>query len=424
MPGNQPPPALLELDKCVHCGFCLHDCPTYDVLREEPDSPRGRIALIDAVESGRLEPGERFAQHISLCVGCLACQSACPAGVEYGALLEHARAKLGPQGTPGQRRALKLAFRHVLPYPGRVRLVAGLTRLYQRSGLQALLRKSGLLKRLGPIQRLDAMMPTMPAANFNPPEVLPAIGERKFRVGFLSGCVMGTAFAPSNENSIKLLRRAGCEVVIPKGQTCCGALNLHYGDAAGARAMAWTNIQAFGDQDLDAIIVNAAGCGASMKKYDSLFWDDPAAAPAAKRFAGLVRDITEFLDDILPDTTTGSLPRQRVTYQDPCHLAHGQGIRQAPRRLLARIDGLELVEMKQPDRCCGSAGIYNVLQEEMSETLLAAKMDDIAATGAQTVVAPNPGCILQLQHGARQRGLQIRVEHIVDLLAAAQDDAR
>lgn len=455
------------LDKCVHCGFCLNACPTYDLLREEPDSPRGRIALVAAVTEGRIEPGERFALHMYRCVGCLACETACPAGVEYGRLLEWARALVGPPGAagaldtsrqpdpaggtttpprPGSAAgpAVRAALRHVLPYPRRTRLVAALARWYSRSWLRRQVRKGLGMGLDGPggdaagagagaglepgslvasLARLDALLPQFPDRFFDPPEVLPALGPRRYRVGLLSGCVMGTAFAASNEATVTLLRKAGCEVVIPREQTCCGALNVHNGDPDRARAMARRNLQAFDPEGpcgpLDAVLVNAAGCGATMKEYGHLLAGDPDWADAAAAFASRVRDVTEFLDEILPETTLGRISPCRATYQDPCHLAHGQNVRSAPRRLLARIEGLDLVEMPASDRCCGSAGIYNVIEPDISERMLTAKMEAVASTGAELVVAPNPGCILQLRYGAQRYGPPVRVEHLVDVLAAA-----
>ncbi|HEX6989591.1 MAG TPA: heterodisulfide reductase-related iron-sulfur binding cluster [Bacillota bacterium] len=477
------PPAEIEdiLSKCVHCGFCLNACPTYDLLREEPDSPRGRIALIGAVAEGRLEPGERFALHMYRCVGCRACETACPAGVEYGRLLEWARALIGPPGAaaapatgssgalegpaargeggpPGSaagrgtgatpafplpQAAVRAALRHVLPHPRRVRLVAALARWYSRSWLRKQLR-AGLFpgynggagdpaggsgsdpvggSAAATLARLDALLPEFPDQFFDPPEVLPAHGPRRYRVGLLSGCVMGTLFAPSNEATVRLLRQAGCEVVIPRAQGCCGALNVHNGDPGGARAMARRNLRAFSPDgpcgNLDAVLVNAAGCGAMMKEYGHLLAGDPTWAGPAAAFAGRVRDVTEFLDEILPETTVGRIDPCRATYQDPCHLSHGQGIRSAPRRLLARIEGLDLVEMPGSDRCCGSAGIYNVVEPGISERMLEAKMQAVASTGADLVVAPNPGCILQIRYGAHRYGPPVRVEHLVDILAAA-----
>lgn len=412
-----------QLDKCVHCGFCLHDCPTYDLLRDEADSPRGRIALIAAVEENRLEPGPRFAEHITRCVGCLACESACPAGVEYHQLLEHARARIGPQGSPQERAGLTFALRHLLPYPERLRLLATLAKLYQRSLIPRFLEWSGLMERLdGPLARMHDLMPPLPDRTYTPPEWIPAEGKARYRVGLLTGCVMGAAFSDSNRSTVELLQRAGCEIVVPRQQTCCGALSAHNGDPEGALALARRNINAF-PEDLDAIIVNAAGCGASMKHYHELPWPDDRERERARRFAARVKDITEFLDAALPDTTIGRLPAQTVTYQDPCHLAHGQGIRLAPRRLLARIEGVTLVEMERSDRCCGSAGIYNVTQPEIADRMLKAKMATIAATGATTVVAPNPGCAMQIAYGAKRYGPPVQVRHLVDLLANAVRDA-
>jgi glycolate oxidase iron-sulfur subunit len=406
-------PPIPELDACVHCGLCLNHCPTYRVTRLEAESPRGRIALVEAAARGRLPLDERVADHLYLCLMCRACETACPSGVQYGRIAEAARGALGPPGPPLVRALVRLALRHLMPSPGRLRAAAAAIRAFQRSGLAA------ALERVLPaaMRRRLALLPAPSPRAYEPPaEVLPALGERRARVAFLSGCAMSLFFAEVNEATVRVLRRNGCEVVVPRAQVCCGALNSHNGELDSARAMARANLDAFPD-DVDAIVTNAAGCGAAMKAYGHLLAGGPDAGRAA-RFAGRVRDAAEFLADLGLRTTPARAP-QTVTYQDPCHLAHGQRVRAQPRALLGAIPGLALVEMAASDRCCGSAGIYNVLQPEMAETLLREKMEAIRATGAPVVVAPNPGCMLQLRYGARRFGVPVQVHHLMDVL----DDA-
>ena len=401
-----------EVETCIHCGLCLNHCPTYRVTHLEAESPRGRIYLVKAAAEGRLDLHE-VADHLYLCLMCRACETACPSGVQYGRIAEAAREVLGPPGPPAQRRITRFVLRHLMPYPGRLRFVAMLMRLYQRSGLAA------LAMRLLPegLRRRAALMPPAPSRIYQvEAEVLPAIGDRRARVAFLSGCAMSLFFADVNEATVRVLRRNGCEVVVPGGQACCGALNVHYGEAATAREMARRNIDAFPD-DVDAIVVNASGCGAAMREYGHLLKDDATYRERAERFAAKVRDASEVLAGLRPRVHT-SVPLT-VTYQDPCHLAHGQRVRAEPRALLDAIPDLVLKEMAGSDRCCGSAGIYNVLQPEMAEELLREKMEAIRATGAEVVVAPNPGCIMQLRYGAQRFGVPVRVMHLMDLLDEA-----
>lgn len=411
-----PIPALQipELDQCVHCGLCLTQCPTYRVTRLETESPRGRIHLVRAAAEGRIAPTARFAEHLYLCLMCRACETACPSGVKYGRIAEAARAVLGPPGSRLGRALTGLAFRQLFPHLGRMRALIVLLRLYQRSGLRALAR---LLPRR--LREMEALLPPVPDRFFAPgADVLPATGPRRARVAFLSGCVMPLLFGEVNEATVRVLRRNGCEVVIPRAQGCCAALNLHNGEMTAAKAMARRNIDAFLAAGVDAIIVNAAGCGATMKEYDHLLRDDPVYAQKARACSALVKDASEFLVEL---DLVGALGRLEltVTYQDPCHLAHGQRVRAAPRALLTAIPGLTLVEMEAADRCCGSAGIYNVLQPAMSRALLEEKMAAIARTRAQAVVAPNPGCMLQLRAGSRGGGDGPAVYHLFDLLDRA-----
>ncbi|HEV2440060.1 MAG TPA: heterodisulfide reductase-related iron-sulfur binding cluster [bacterium] len=414
-----PIPRLLipELDKCIQCGFCLPACPTYRILGVETESPRGRIHLIEAAAQGRIPLDARLEEHMYVCLGCRACETACPAGVHFGTIIEAGRAEVGPTGSPLARRATLAALRHLMPYPERLRAAAALLRLYQRSGLGRLLRRLHLMPaRLG---EMEALLPAVPDASFTPAQdVFPAIGPRRARVGLLSGCAMSVLFPGSNEATLRVLQRNGCEIVVPREQTCCGALNVHNGERRAAKRMARRNIEAFLSAGVDAVIINAAGCGVAGKEYPVLFRDEPAYVARAEAFSSLCRDATEFLAELGLTGTLGEI-RARATYQDPCHLAHGQRIRRQPRDLLRRIPGLELVEMEGADRCCGSAGIYNIVEPGYSRQILEEKMRAVVRTGADLLVAPNPGCLLQLAAGIRARGLPMETCHVVDLLDRA-----
>lgn len=410
---------LPELYRCVHCGLCLNQCPTYRVLRLEPESPRGRIHLVKAAANGRIALNERFQEHLYLCLLCRACESACPSGVQYGHIAETAREMIGPPGSKVARVVLNFAFRQLLPYPERLRRVAGLLRFYQRTGLQRLTR----IVLPARLKEMDAMLPIMPRHFFEPESAaLPAIGARRAKVGVLNGCVMPLLFGDVNEATVRVLRRNGCEVVFPRDQICCGALNIHNGESMAAKKMARRNIDAFLTAGVDAVIVNAAGCGAAMKEYGHLLRDDPAYAEKAKRFSALVKDAGEFLANLGLVGRLGNLA-MTVTYQDPCHLAHGQRVRAQPRTLLRSIPGIKLIEMEAADRCCGSAGIYNITHPGMSQHLLKEKMEAIGATEGEAVVAPNPGCMLQLRYGARRYGPEVKIYHLMDLLDRAYAEA-
>jgi glycolate oxidase iron-sulfur subunit len=381
-------------------------------LRLEPESPRGRIHLVKAAAEGRIELNERFKEHIYLCLLCRACETACPSGVQYGRIAETAREHLGPPGSDLARFIQNFAFTQLLPYATRMRILARLLRLYQRTGLQKLIQPL-LPKKL---REMDAMLPAIPGNFFTPQAgVLPAIGKRRARVAMLNGCVMPLLFGEVNEATLRVLQRNGCEVVFPPNQICCGALNIHNGENIAAKRMARQNIDAFLEAGVDAIIANAAGCGAAMKEYDYLLRDDPAYLEKARRFGALVRDAGEFLAGLGLVGELGPVP-MIVTYQDPCHLAHGQRVRNQPRELLRAIPGLKLVELEGADRCCGSAGIYNITHTGMSRDLLAKKMQSVAATKAEALVAPNPGCMLQLRYGGRAFGPDLPVYHLMDLL--------
>jgi len=397
------------------------------------DSPRGRIYQMIQVESGRLPLTESFVKHIDLCLDCRACETACPSGVEYGRLVETARGQIDRYGKrPLIQRLFRNAFLHgLLPHRSRLELVGKLLRFYQRSGAEKLVLGSGVLHlfpgRLANVARLAPRM-EKPFFTERLGTVVPAVGERRYRVAFFAGCIANLAFARLNDATVRVLARNGCEVVIPAAQGCCGALHVHAGARDAARNLAKRNIEAFmtaKPEGFDAIITNAAGCGSVLKEYPLLFeevdreWHDRAVA-----FQRKMQDVTEFLAAIDLNRNLGPV-KARATYQDPCHLGHAQRIRTAPRRLLAAIPGLELVELKETEVCCGSAGIYNVVHNEMAERLLAAKMRRIDETGADIILTANPGCLLQLRAGVAQsgNGKQRRVMHVVELLDEAYQES-
>ena len=408
-----------DLYSCVHCGLCLSACPTYVELGLETESPRGRIALMKAVKEGRLGITPRVVSHWDMCLQCRACEAVCPSGVPFGRLMERTRTQVMQLRKESWRlRLIKALFlRRALPHPARLKLGATLLRMYQRSGLQALLRKSRLLNLLpGGVAELEAGLPKLSQRFFEPkPQVFPARGQAKMVVGLLSGCVMPLAQAPTMEATVRVLTRNGCDVVVPTGQGCCGALNLHSGDTQMARRMAKRNIDAFLDAGVEKIVVASAGCGSTMKEYQELLKDDPDYRSKAERFSGMTVDVSEFLVSLPFAPPRGEVPI-RATYQDPCHLAHAQRITQAPRDILSAIPGLDLVETENASRCCGAAGIYSLTQRELSHRLLESKIEAIANTGADTVVTANPGCVIQIQGGLQSAGIPGRVRHVVDLL--------
>jgi glycolate dehydrogenase iron-sulfur subunit len=413
--------------KCIHCGLCLNACPTYRELGLEMDSPRGRIYQIIQVERGRLPLGESFVRHIDSCLDCRACETACPSGVEYGRLVESARAQISRYyQRPGiGRRVRQVFFEKLLPDRRRLDQIGKLLWLLQKSGLEAMVVKSGILrlfsKRLG---RVAALAPRMEKPFFTERlgQVVKPEGAVRYRVAFFAGCIANLAFARLNDATIRVLARNGCEVVIPEAQGCCGALHVHAGIRDRARELAKQNIRTFLDGGFDYFITNAAGCGSVLKEYPLLFeQEEREFYDRACEFSSKVRDVTEFLAGIEFNRDLGSV-RARATYQDPCHLGHAQRIRSAPRQLLAAIPGLEFIELKESEVCCGSAGIYNVVQNEMAERLLTAKMQRVDETGAELILTANPGCLLQLRAGvARSRG-QRRVLHVIELLDEAYAD--
>ena len=411
------------VNQCVHCGLCLAYCPTFSELGTEMDSPRGRIFTIKSLAEGRMSLTDSVAQHLSLCLDCRACETVCPAGVPYGRLIEAAKVEIERQ-QPGAlpRRLFRwLNFGLLLGHPRLLRLAAAGARLYQTSGLQQLVRRSGLVKLLpGTLPAWEALLPSVPskAERTPPPRTTLADGPRRARVAMLTGCIQAVVFGAHNRATARVLARNGCDVLVPEGQRCCGALNAHGGDHARALAMARQTIDAFEAVAADFVIVNTSGCGAHMKAYGHLLADDPAYAERAKRFAATVRDLAEFLAQeplrgpLQPVTMT-------CTYHDPCHVVHGQKIKSEPRRLLAQIPGLRLVELPESDWCCGSAGIYNLTQPEMATRLLHRKVGHVLETSAEAVVTANPGCILQIQAGLGAHQSPVRVLHLVEILDRA-----
>lgn len=414
-------PKQFDLDRCVHCGLCLNACPTYRELGVEMDSPRGRIYQMAQVAAGApVSPS--YVEHIGLCLGCRACESACPSGVEYGRMLEAARAHIAAAAPPpGPARFLRrFLLARVLPSPLLLAAAGSLLWLYQASGIARVVRGSGFLKLFTRLRMLEQLTPAAEVPFFfgKIGKTFPARGPRRHRVAFLAGCVAGVSFARLNEATVRVLCRNGCEVAVPEGQTCCGALALHAGLREDARRMARRNIDVFLAAEWDAVVTNAAGCGAAMKEYHELLAGDPRYAEKARRFSALVKDATEFLAGIELNREMGAV-NATVTYQDSCHLAHGQRVRTAPRKLLEAVPGLILREMALSDACCGSAGIYNVVHNELAMSILEAKMGHANATGAGILVTANPGCMLQLRAGARLYGRGQRVAHAIEILDEA-----
>jgi glycolate oxidase iron-sulfur subunit len=407
-----------KLDQCIHCGLCLQACPTYAVFGTESEGPRGRIALMKAASAGRIDQdgfSGAFTEHLNSCLACRACETACPSGVQYGALIEPVRVVIERNRTPGvAERVLRwLGLRQLMPHVGRLKLIARLTWLYQRIGAQDVVRKLDFLP--GALKAMEAIVPPIDL-NYRDYRVpAPAIGERRGRVAFFTGCVQEAFLAPVNEATIRVLQRNGYEVVFPIMQTCCGAAQLHSGEDALARDLARRNIDAFLAEDVDAIVTNAGGCGVSLKEYPHLLHDDPDYQTRVQAFTAKVKDINEFLADHLHAPPKGEV-HVRATYVDSCHLRHGQKVVKQPRELLRRIPGLQLVELSQPDRCCGSAGIYNITNADTAGQVLDAKMADIAATGANLVVTTNTGCHMQLIAGVRQARLPVQVMHLIEVL--------
>ena len=414
-------PAYEDYTRCVHCGLCLNHCPTYRLWQLEADSPRGRIRQMILVKEGQVPLSSGFVDHIDKCLDCRSCESACPSGVEYGKLVEHARALIESKyRRPWLTRTVRqFAFEKLLPNPGRIAAAAKLLRFYQRSGLQSAARATGVLKLLG-LEERERLLPPIDDPFFFDKlgKAFSAKGKRRARVAFFAGCIANVTFSKLNEATIRVLTANGCEVIVPDGQLCCGALAAHAGVREAARQLARKNIKAFGGLEFDAVLTNAAGCGSTLKEYDHLFTPNEPEHTAAVAFRNKVQDVTEFLAGLGLSAPLKSIT-ECVTYQDSCHLLHGQKVKEAPRQLLRAIPGVEFVELPYSDICCGSAGVYNVTQTEASLQLLAEKMAFAKATGAKLIATANPGCLLQMRAGVEMHGTGQEVLHVVELLDRA-----
>lgn len=403
---------------CIRCGLCLSVCPTYQETFKEEESPRGRIAMARAAAEGHLGITPDFIAHEETCLLCEACTAICPAGVRMEPIGIAVREMIQQEAPTRVSRLRSFVLRLLFGHLGLLRAAFRLLALYQRSGLRTLVRKLRLLKLLG-LYRSERLLPEVRGDFLIPKgQRWRPQGEVQHRVAVFAGCVMSTVLAETDRATVQVLVENGCEVVMVKGQGCCGALHLHTGDVEGARDLARRTIAAFSREEFGAIIVNAAGCGSALKGYPDLLQDDPAYAEQARAFARRVRDITEYLAALPLRPPSVSLDLT-VTYQEPCHLAHAQRIRQQPRAVLRAIPGVRVVEMEESTLCCGSAGIYNLTQPEMAESLLRRKVQNILATGADIVLTANPGCFMQIQGGLRDAGSPVRIMHIVDLLAMA-----
>jgi glycolate oxidase iron-sulfur subunit len=413
---DRPPSSELIAD-CVHCGFCLPTCPTYVLWGEEADSPRGRIYLMKAGLDG--EPlSDSMVKHVDRCLGCMSCVTACPSGVQYNRLIEDTRAQVERRhDRPRSERALRAAVFALFPYPKRLRLLRGPLRVYQ-AGLQRLVTRSGLLERLGPtLTTLESLAPRLRRVP-KPPRLVTARGTRRATVGVLTGCVQSAFFPEVNAATIRVLAAEGCDVVIPPAQGCCGALSVHNGRTAEAQRFARALIDTFDRAGVDAIVVNAAGCGSSMKEYADLLRDDPRYASRAASFAAKVRDFSELLIELGPVAPRHPLP-VTAAYHDACHLAHAQGIRSQPRQLLSGIPSLVVKEVADPEICCGSAGIWNVLNPEPAQELGDRKARTVLATGATLLITANPGCLMQIAASARRLGTPLSLAHTAVVLDAS-----
>jgi glycolate oxidase iron-sulfur subunit len=411
----------------MHCGLCLPTCPTYVLTGLEKSSPRGRIRLIKAVAERELEITPEFIEEMNFCLDCQACETACPAGVKYGSLVESARAQIswGDHESWSTRNIKRLLLNKLFSKAERLAWFARLLRLYQKSGLDWLLKRTGLLRVLS--KRLDQIQFLAPRISLHSSKTrldreYKALENPSYRVGFLTGCVMDLAFADVNVDTVELLAHHGCEVVFPRTQVCCGSLQAHNGEMIAARILARQNVEAFADVGLDAIVMNSAGCGAFMKEYGAVLRNEPEYAAPAAAIAKKVKDISEFLCEIglrvngPSSRMTGS---KRVTYHDACHLVHSQKISEEPRRLIKSIPSVEFVELPESTWCCGSAGVYNITHYDTSMDLLDRKISNIRMINPDVIVTSNPGCLVQLEYGLRKERIDIELLHLATFLRRA-----
>jgi glycolate oxidase iron-sulfur subunit len=415
--AHHPPDAALVGD-CVHCGFCLPTCPTYVLWGEEMDSPRGRIYLMKEGLEG--EPmSDSMVSHWDACLGCMACVTACPSGVQYDTLIEQTRAQVERRHERSAKdKALRGLVFSLFPHPRRLRLLRGPLRLVQKSGLDRALRRTGLLERVAPqLAAMERLAPRLGKPE-RIPERIPASGERRAVVGMLTGCVQGAFFPGVNAATARVLQAEGCDVVVPKAQGRCGALSVHNGREAEGQDYARKLVDTFEHTGVEYVVVNSAGCGSTMKEYAALLADDPAYADRAQAFTERVRDVAEILDELGPVATRHPL-ELTIAYHDACHLAHAQGVRAQPRRLLEAIPGIELREIAESEICCGSAGIYNILNPETAGELGDRKAANVVATGADVLVTANPGCLMQVTSAIERSGHPMGLAHTVEVLDAS-----
>ncbi|MBD2454023.1 (Fe-S)-binding protein [Nostoc sp. FACHB-87] len=419
--NNHPPDPKL-IDTCVHCGFCLSTCPSYRVIGKEMDSPRGRIYLMDAINEGEIALNTATVEHFDSCLGCLACVSTCPSGVQYDKLISATRHQVErnyPRSLPDK--LIRQLIFALFPNPDILRILLVPLFVYQKLGFSKLLQATGILKNISPrLAAMESILPQITAKSFqdNLPDIIPAKGTKRYRVGVILGCVQRLFFSPVNEATVRVLTANGCEVVIPKSQGCCAALPEHQGQTEQAKALARQMIDSFADTDVDFVIINAAGCGHTLKEYGHILADDPEYREKAENFAAKVKDAQEFLATVGLTAKLSPLTDKPLTlvYQDACHLLHGQKISLQPRQLLRRIPGVTLREPLDAALCCGSAGVYNLLQPEVAEELGKQKVQNLLNTGANLIASPNPGCALQITKHLELQGKKIAVMHPMELL--------
>lgn len=420
-PNHPPDPKLI--DSCVHCGFCLSTCPSYRVIGKETDSPRGRIYLMDEINEGRATLSPAMVQHFDSCLGCLACVTTCPSGVEYDQLIAAMRPQIERNypRSPAEKLLRNLIF-SIFPYPKRLRALLRPLLIYQKVGLQQWFRKQPLLNKLLPktIAAMESILPTLSPKGFRDdlPEIIPAQGKKRYRVGMLLGCVQRVFLPEVNEATVRVLTANGCEVVIPKGQGCCAALSHHQGQEEQAKTLAREMIDRFEETGVEFIVINASGCGHTMKEYGRLLAEDPVYSDRARAFSAKVRDVQEFLDQVGLTAPLSPLQVEPLTvvYQDACHMIHGQKIQSQPRRLLRQIPGLKLKEPIDAALCCGSAGVYNIFQPEVADELGQQKVDNLTKTGAQLIASANVGCTLQLNKHLQLQKKTVPILHPMQLL--------
>lgn len=416
-------PQQKDLDRCVHCGLCLNACPTYRELGVEMDSPRGRIYQMVQVATGAVPVNESYMRHMDLCLGCRACETACPSGVEYGKLIEAARTELNAIRPKSWLRKTveNFGFATLLRSHLLLKLMGGGLYLYQRLGVQALVRSLGILKLFGGLDKIEQLTPVAEMPTFFGAwgRVFPAEGERRYKVALMAGCMQNVFFARLNEATVRVLQKNGCEVHVPAEQTCCGALAAHAGYRDIARENARKNVDVLLGGQFDAFLSNTGGCGATLKEYHHILEHDAAYHDRAHEFVKKMKDVNEFLASIGDLNPRMGRIEETVTYQDSCHLAHGQKVTKPPRKLIAQVPGLRFEEMPNAAICCGSAGIYNVVENEMAMGVLDKKMQNVNQTSATRIISSNPGCMLQLRAGEKLHGKGRQVQHVIELLDEA-----